>query len=487
MKLQHLVTPALMALALVACGQDSPSGAEPAANVAPAEPPTIDVSRVARDAYVYGFPLVMNLKTLYDYVVNEDSPDYKGPFNEVSCEARLFTPADTAVVTPNSDTPYCMFWMDLRREPLVLSVPEIESDRYYSIQLVDLYTHNYAYIGTRTTGSEAGRYLLAGPEWSGAVPDGVGEVFRGETDFVFAVIRVQLFGPDDIGRVSEIQAGFDLQPLSGFLGEAAPAAVSDIVFPAWEPGAERSLEAFEYLDFALRLTEPRPDDAVLREQLAAIGMGDGAPFKSAALDPDTAAEMTAGLKQALADMSAFVEANASDPLFSNRLFGTRAFLDETAADMGLPDLRMLRAVGAMTGLYGNSGAEALYPTFLVDSDGDPLDASKHDYVMRFAPGDLPPAKSFWSLSMYDGKTQLFIDNPLDRYLLNSSMVADFVEEPDGDIVFYLQAEAPPEPLTANWLPAPDGPFYAVMRLYLPEDEVLEGRWTPPYIEKADDS
>jgi hypothetical protein len=155
--------------------------------------------------------------------------------------------------------------------------------------------------------------------------------------------------------------------------------------------------------------------------------------------------------------------------------------------MGLPDLRMLRAVGAMTGLYGNSGAEALYPTFLVDSDGDPLDASKHDYVMRFAPGDLPPAKSFWSLSMYDGKTQLFIDNPLDRYLLNSSMVADFVEEPDGDIVFYLQAEAPPEPLTANWLPAPDGPFYAVMRLYLPEDEVLEGRWTPPYIEKADDS
>jgi hypothetical protein len=126
-----------------------------------------EAEAIARDAYIYGFPMVMNYKTLWNYVVDEGNPEYKGPFNEVSCEARLFTPEDKAVVTPNADTPYCMFWMDLRAEPLVLSVPEIDPDRYYSFQLIDLYTHNFGYVGNLTTGSEAGRYLLAGPGWDG--------------------------------------------------------------------------------------------------------------------------------------------------------------------------------------------------------------------------------------------------------------------------------------------------------------------------------
>jgi hypothetical protein len=164
------------------------------------------VQAIAADAYVYGFPMVMNYKTMYQYAVNTENPEYKGPFNELACEARLFTPDDRAVVTPNADTPYCIFWMNLRAELIVLSVPEMDDERYCSFQLIDLYTHNFAYVGTLTTGNTAGRYLLVGPDWDGETPVGITEVIRSETDFIFNVTRTQLFSPDDLPEVASIQA-----------------------------------------------------------------------------------------------------------------------------------------------------------------------------------------------------------------------------------------------------------------------------------------
>jgi hypothetical protein len=136
------------------------------------------------------------------------------------------------------------------------------------------------------------------------------------------------------------------------------------------------------------------------------------------------------------------------------------------------------------GLYGNSAAEAIYPTFQLDADGEPLDGSTHSYTMTFAEDGLPPVKAFWSLTMYDGKTQLFIENPLDRYLLNSEMLEEFVRQEDGSLVVHIGRESPGDDLDSNWLPAPNGPFYLVMRLYGPEPAVLEGRWSPPEVRKA---
>jgi len=144
----------------------------------------------------------------------------------------------------------------------------------------------------------------------------------------------------------------------------------------------------------------------------------------------------------------------------------------------------MRAVAAHMGLYGNSGAEATYPTYLADMDGEPLNASENKYTLTFKKEDIPPVKAFWSLTMYDGKTQLFIHNPLDRYLLNSNMMEQFVKEKDGSIIFYIQKEAPGKDKEANWLPAPDGPLYMVMRLYGPESVALEGKWTPPGLKKT---
>jgi len=172
-------------LLLAECGNDSQPPAT-AVSAPTQDLPGIEETQViAREAYLYGFPVVMNYKTMYEYTIDTDGPDYKGPFNELACDARLFTPEDKAVVTPNADTPYCMFWMDLQAEPLVLSVPGMDAERYYSFQLIDLYTHNFAYIGNLATGSEAGSYLLAGPDWEGDVPQGIDDIIRAETDIVF--------------------------------------------------------------------------------------------------------------------------------------------------------------------------------------------------------------------------------------------------------------------------------------------------------------
>jgi len=174
-----------------------------------------EVRTLAKEAYLYGFPLVMNYKTLYANVINQNSGDYKGEFNQKSCEARLFTPEDKAIVTPNSDTPYCMFWSDIRNEPIVFSVPNVDASRYYSFQLTDLFTHNFFYLGTLTTGNKAGSYMVASKSWNGKVPEGIAQVIRCETGLFFTIIRTQLFNADDLENVKELQnepPGESLQP-----------------------------------------------------------------------------------------------------------------------------------------------------------------------------------------------------------------------------------------------------------------------------------
>ena len=473
--------PLIAALLLLGCGAENAT--EP--SKAKSELSADETRAIARDAYVFGFPLVMNLKTIYDYTIDIDSPNYKGPFNEVSCEARLFTPADTAVVTPNSDTPYCMFWMDLRSEPLVLMVPELEDNRYYSVQLVDFYTHNFAYIGTRINDNAAGSYLLAGPGWTGEKPDGITEILTSETDLNFAIIRTQLFDSADLERVAEIQSSYTLQPLSAYLGQDAPAGAPAIDFPSWKNGAEFSVAAFDYLDFALDLVKTHPDETKLAASFAKIGIGASDVFDTTALEPKISGVLESAVQQSVGELRDFINANSSDPIFSAKLFGTREFLIKSAAAMGQPNFYLPRAVGALAGLYGNSGAEAVYPTYFVDSERDQLNAAEHNYVMQFAADGLPPAKAFWSLSMYDGPTQLFIENPLDRYLVNSAMSSDFDFENDGSIVIYIQKDSPGADREANWLPAPDGTFYVTLRLYLPEQRVLAGEWSAPALSKAD--
>ena len=179
---------------------------------------------IAKEAYIYGFPMVDIYRVQYAYFVNKDDPEYKGGWNEIHNTARVYTPEDTAIQTPNSDTPYSAVGADLRAEPLVLTVPPIEQDRYYSLQFIDGYTYNFAYVGSRTTGNGGGKYLLAGPNWKGDKPDGINEVIRSDTELAMVLYRTQLFGPSDLDSVKKIQAGYQVAPLSVYLNQPPPAA-----------------------------------------------------------------------------------------------------------------------------------------------------------------------------------------------------------------------------------------------------------------------
>ena len=191
-------------------------------------PDLLAAKNIAEEGFIYGLPLVMNYAVMQEFAVDRNSGQFKATFNEIDNMHHVATPADTAIITPNSDTPYSFIWLDLRAEPMVISVPTIEKDRYYSVQLIDGNTYNFGYIGTRATGTEPGDYLVVGPDWKGEKPTGIKQVFRSTTPFTFTAIRTQLFNPDDMPNVEKIQAGYKAQPLSAFLKQPAPPAAPKI-------------------------------------------------------------------------------------------------------------------------------------------------------------------------------------------------------------------------------------------------------------------
>ena len=444
-----------------------------------------EAQQIAKEAYVYGLPLMLNYKTMYNYTVNDKSPEYKGDFNYLACGARVYTPADKAIVTPNSDTPYCTVWADVRAEPLVFTIPEIEKERFYEVQMIDVFTHNFAYISTIATGNVPGKYLLTGPDYKGKVPKGIKKVIKSETQFLFSIYRTQLLNPSDIDNVKKIQDGYTIEPLSTYLGTKAPSAAPSIDFPEWKEGEQFNAGGFVYMDFMLSLVQTPAEEQVLMQRFAKIGLGTEDKFDITKFSPEIQKAIEEGAKEGFSAIEAFAKKETADPLASAKILGTRDFLNKSAKEnYNLDDIFIMRAVAAHTGLYGNSGDEAVYPTYLVDAQGKPFDASLNNYTLTLKKGKFPPVKAFWSFTMYDGKTQLLIDNPINRYLLNTPMMEQFKLGKDGSLTIYVQKESPGKELESNWLPAPDGPFYAVMRLYGPKKEVLEGKWVSPPLVKV---
>lgn len=443
-----------------------------AAPDAPPAPLGAEETRVlARDAYVWGFPQVDSYRIQHAYCVDREDAEYKAPWNVLHNIARVYTPEDKAVQTPNSDTPYSMIGLDLRREPIVLTLPPVEAGRYVSVQLIDLYTFNFEYLGTRTTGNGGGNHLVAGPGWQGETPAGIARVLRSETELALGIFRTQLFSPEDLEQVQAVQAGYAARPLSEFLGQPPPPDVPALEFPApLSPEEQKSSPRFfELLDFVLRRCPVHPQDAELRARLARLGVGVGEPFRVDALTHEQAAALAQGIADAWVEMAGVMQRVSRGELTSGDLFGTREHFD------GRWPLRM---AGAVLGIFGNSKEEAMYPSYRVDADGEPLDGA-HRYTLRFAPDALPPVAAFWSLTLYELPASLLYANPLGRYLINSSMLPGLVRDADGGLTLHVQHESPGPELEANWLPAPAGPFACALRLYLPQPEALDGRWQAP--------
>lgn len=428
---------------------------------------------IAEEAYTFSFPMLMGYRYGFATYLMPGIPSYKGPMNGIYGEAVTLDHTFKDVITPNADTPYSMAMLDLRAEPVVLQVPAV-SDRYYVMQFVDLFGTNPHYVGTRATGTKAGTYLAVGPRWDGRDGDGFDGVLRFETDLVFLIGRTQLLGADDVPALDKIMKSYKLQTLSAYRGQTGPPPAASVQWPVWDDEASRDERFIVYVNFLLQFCQPtHPSEIELMKRFARIGIAPGAVFDIEGLDAGMREALRSGINDSREKMATGMEKTArkiNGWIMSNAM-GSREFFNGDY---------QLRGAGAMGGWGGNDRIEAFYPIAREDSDGEPLDGA-HRYLLKLATP--PPAKAFWSVTIYDtsydGVAGYLVNNPINRYLINST-TPGLVHGEDGSLNIAIQRDRPEAPADqANWLPAPEGRFYLAFRIYYPEPAALDGTWTPP--------
>jgi len=429
------------------------------------------IAAIAEEAYVFFFPMLMGYRFTFGSFLVPSLSSHLGPLNTLTGEAVTLDHTFKDVITPNADTPYSFAALDLRAEPMVISVPAVR-DRYYVLQFEDLFGTNTHFVGSRATGSEAGSYLIVGPQWEGDTPDGITDVLRFETDLVFLLGRSQLLGPDDVEALGRLMGQYELRSLSEFNGGTAREALP-FDWPAWDDPASRDERFIGYANALLPLCQPtHPDEIEIMERFSRIGIGPNTAFDSDALDDATRDALRSGVATARKSIAGELATAEKVNGWTNiDPFGDRGFF---AGDY------MRRAVGAMAGWGANDKIEAFYPTAREDADDATLDGSQK-YTLTFA--SLPPVHAFWSVTIYDtsydGTAGYLVDNPIDRYLINST-TQGLVFGEDGSVTMFIQHDEPDTTEgRANWLPAPDGPFYLALRMYWPKSDALDSTWTAP--------
>jgi hypothetical protein len=449
-----------------------------AAAVLPATPlraqlPPDSARALAREAYVWAAPMLDNYRTMVGSLAA--APAAGGAaFNQFRHVARLLGPADRAVVAPNTDTPYSTAWLDLAAEPVMLCAPSVPAPRYFTLQLIDFNTHVVGYVGSRATGRRAGCHLVAHAGWRGTPPRGVHRGVSVETRFVLVLGRVQADGPDDLPVALAVQRGFTVQTLSAFRRRAPRPAAPLPDLPTWSETEAAGPGFIRYVNTFLPWLTPSASERRMLRALEAIGIGDGHASGAGRLSPELRAAVAAGVEDARQAIGARVRSLGTrvNGWASADAFGDRGFYE---GDW------LLRASAARAGLYGNVREEALYLGAGTDADGQPLDGRRR-YEIRFPAGQRPPADAFWSITLY-GADLFLTPNPLDRYRLGS---ADSLRvEPDGSVVLLVGHDAPGAERRANWLPAPEGPFRLILRLYVPTPAASDGRWKPPAVRRVD--
>ena len=449
-------------LAFTACKKNSSNDQKESTDTAIS---TDSITAIAKEAWIYGYPIFYNYKTIYASAINKEAKEYAG-FNKFKSFAMSATPADTLVITINNDTPYSMAAINVSDEPVVMEVPKIENDRYYVMQFVDLYTFNYEYIGSRTTGNNPGKYLIAGPDWKGETPKGINKVLRSETNLIFLVGRTQLHDPSDISNLKKIQAQYKLIPLHEFTQSAAPKVKKyNLPLPVWKESDYSSPQFISVLNSLLQYTSEDSSEKELRARFAKIGIVPGVPFDSSKYPPETIKAIEKGIAEAKQELESSLN-NATD--FAN-LFGTRAALKNNY---------LTRAVAAAAGIYGNTKEEAVYTGSINDKNNQPL-TGKNNYIIKFSKDQRPKAKYFWSITMYNLPKRFLVPNSIKRYSIGNK-TKGLKYEANGDLIIYLQNTTPGKDKESNWLPTPkDENFMFVMRIYGPEADVLNNIWKMP--------
>ena len=470
-------------VALAACGQKTPPPAESAAAppMAAAEAALKEQKALEAgvEAVVYGLPLVIMDITRAKTTNVTGVESFAAPLNQFA-NVREFPDASFKdVVRANVDTLYSSAFLDLSKEPMVMSVPDTNG-RYYLMPMLDAWTNIIGSPGKRTTGTKAGSFAITGPGWTGTLPAGISEI-KSPTNMVWIIGRTQTNGPEDYAAVHAIQGGFKLVPLSAYGKPYTPPAgtvdpnVDMKTAPVDQLKAMSATTFFSRLAALLKDNPPPASEAPILARLAALGIVPGEPFDPSKLDPAVAK----GLEQSVS--AALEKLNAASKETGAPVNGWRVppmILGNFGSEYGA------RAVVALVGLGANLPADAVYPSVFVDADGQPLD-SANKYVIRFEKDSAPPVNAFWSVTMYDPNS-FFVPNSINRYAVSSWM--PLRKNADGSIEIYVQSESPGKEKEANWLPAPaSGPFNMTMRMYWPKEQapsIIDGSWKPPAVTKV---
>lgn len=434
-----------------------------AADVTPAE-----ARAIAKDAYLFAYPLALQYRTMYVQAIDPDSKEYVGGFGKYR-HYGMSTPDNKDIVTPNNDTPYSWAHIDLRAEPWVLTLPKTDG-RYFTTEWMDLWHFIVDNPGSVIDGSEGGNFLLASPAWKGEIPKGIKRIVRGESEFMGTLTRTQLKGTDDLPAMQEVQKGYKLQPLSAFLGQTAPEAALGIQWPAWTDKVDKTADIFRYVNFMLPYTTPNPLDRPILERIAQIGIGPGMPWNLAEMKPEMRQAIEDGVKDGLQVIRETIpKVHDAAKLYLSRETMQTDYLNRT--------------MGVVIGQWGNDTRQAVYQGWPLDAEGVPPDTGKNRYTITFAPGQLPNYRFFWSITMYGLPDRLLVPNSLKRYSIGSNSPA-LKMAADGSLVIYLQKDSPGADKEGNWLPAPDSPFSAVLRVYGPGAAEQSGQWKVPALERV---
>ncbi len=431
--------------------------------------PPEDVEKLVQEAYFHCFPIVENYKAMYAYAVDSSSPKYL-PMNTPYNTAVLYSPADKFVVSPNNDTYYTTATLDLRAEPVIIKVPAI-TDRYYSFQLNSMTTDNFGYIGTNSTGTKAGIYAITSPGFTGKLPEGVTEI-KSPSELVGLIGRtaVNAGDPADIKKAKEVQGKYQIGVMHNYYPDFPPKQVPAIDFPKFREQDKSDQAFFSLLNFLLQYIKLSADEQAIIDSYGKIGIAAGKPYTFYDDHPDLQSSILKGIKNGVAQVE------SSSKSLGKVINGWTMFPLGDYFGANYTD----RTNIAKIGIYANSPKEAYYPLAFVDSNNQMLDG-KNNYKITFPAGQLPPAKYFWSLTMYDNATQLLVDNPIKRYSIGDR-TKSLQPNADGSLTIYL-GNAKPKAGTGNWLPAPNEGFNVMMRIYGPKENVLNGQWTPPPIIK----
>jgi hypothetical protein len=425
------------------------------------------------DAYTYFYPLLSMDVSRKQFTNIEPGKSFgKGPMNTfVSVPA--YPPASMkAVVRLNFDTLYSSAWLDLTKEPLVISAPDTDG-RYYLLPMLDMWTDVFASPGWRTTGTQAGNFLVTPPGWSGTVPEGFTHL-PAPTSYVWVIGRTKTDGEPDYAAVHKIQAGYKVTPLShwGKAVEPVTVKVDPSIDMKTPPKVQvDTMPADQYFAYAaelLKVNPPHDTDQPIIAQMKKIGLEPGKSFDINKLDP--------ALKQTLEKVPA--EAQELMKWKMETLARVTNGWSMNTDTMGVyGNYYLKRAIIAQQGLGANLPEDAIYPLNLADDTGKPLDGA-NKYTLHFDKSNIPPINAFWSVTLYDDEG-FQVGNVLNRFAVSSWM--PFKNNADGSLDLYIQNESPGKEKEANWLPAPEGAFNLTMRLYAPKPEALNGKWNPPSV------